>query len=528
MSCALVDRALDLGPGRRQGVGEGEVDVDPRQPGRRLDLAGRRPLFGGGVEGGHLELGDEQREALLLAGHVAEHAGPSAVEVDLRRGAGQQPGQVVGRPGLQPLAGDERQLFEHALEVEQVDVDPVLPRGAQGAAGDQRQALALDHGAVPGWSGPAEGMPELEQADRLDAAAGVVAGAGHQAGQQRAAHHRVELGQRVGQPDRLLVGGRLAQGRQARRLLGGVERPVDRLGEAAAGELAAQPPAELLARRRRRVRLAQVRQGRGDRVEAVDPQDLLVEVGGLFEVEQAPGGNGDGEDAARPPVASCSTVQPRPRQPLVRLAGRDLDAAEGVQAVEVEGDGPGLPPRVVLRRDRVDHAGEDRSAAQVGDQGGRPGRRARLELRVRAALEAMGGVRVHPQALGGLAHRPGVEPGALDQHVAGPRTDLAVLAAHDAGQGHRPRAVGDHQHVVGELALGAVQGGQDLARVRRADDDGRGRAVRDGADLVEVEAVERLAHLPQHVVGDVDHVVDRAQADGSGAAGPASRATGRR
>ena len=32
-------------------------------------------------------------------------------------------------------------------------------------------------------------------------------------------------------------------------------------------------------------------------------------------------------------------------------------------------------------------------------------------------------------------------------------------------------------------------------------------------ERVEVEGVERLAHLPQHEVGDVDHVVDRADAD---------------
>jgi hypothetical protein len=163
--------------------------------------------------------------------------------------------------------------------------------------------------------------------------------------------------------------------------------------------------------------------------------------------------------------------------------------------------------------EHVEGAREHGAAGELGDQGGGPLGGPGLELGIDAALEAVGGVRVHTQRLGGGAHRGRVEPGALQEHVPGRARHLARGAAHDAGEGHRPAGVGDHQHAGGELPRLAVQGHQAFAGARLAHPDGRAHHLR------EVEAVERLARLPQDVIGHVDHVVDRAQADGAEAPG---------
>ena len=84
--------------------------------------------------------------------------------------------------------------------------------------------------------------------------------------------------------------------------------------------------------------------------------------------------------------------------------------------------------------------------------------------------------------------------------------DLGVLAAEHAGDDQRALDVGDHQHLVVQRALHAVEGDDLLA--------GRG-AARDelaAADLAGVERVQRLAVGEHHVVGHVDDVADGAHA----------------
>jgi hypothetical protein len=55
--------------------------------------------------------------------------------------------------------------------------------------------------------------------------------------------------------------------------------------------------------------------------------------------------------------------------------------------------------------------------------------------------------------------------------------------------------------------FGFVEGEEGFAVVGVADDDAAG-------ELGGVEGVERLAEFVEHEVGDIDDVVDRAQADG--------------
>ncbi len=83
-----------------------------------------------------------------------------------------------------------------------------------------------------------------------------------------------------------------------------------------------------------------------------------------------------------------------------------------------------------------------------------------------------------------------------------------VAAAHDAGQRLRAIAVGDDEHLGRQRPLLPVERRQRLAGPRRAD------AQRRAGERVEVERMQRMAELEQHVVGDVDDVADRADAGG--------------
>ena len=91
-------------------------------------------------------------------------------------------------------------------------------------------------------------------------------------------------------------------------------------------------------------------------------------------------------------------------------------------------------------------------------------------------------------------------------HVFG---DLGVFAAHDAGDADLLLAVADHQHVVVQFALLAVQGHEAFAVPRAPDYDLM------AGDRVVIERVHGLAVLFHHVVGDVHQVVDGTDAAGA-------------
>ena len=91
--------------------------------------------------------------------------------------------------------------------------------------------------------------------------------------------------------------------------------------------------------------------------------------------------------------------------------------------------------------------------------------------------------------------------------------DLAVLAAHDAGQRNRLGLVGNQQHLAGQRAFLAVERCEFFAFGRAAHDDGRAmRHACCGQQMV-IERVQRLADLQHHVIRDVHDVVDAADAD---------------
>ena len=164
------------------------------------------------------------------------------------------------------------------------------------------------------------------------------------------------------------------------------------------------------------------------------------------------------------------------------------------------------------RRPDIGHAVLDRPAAvrrqQLGDAVGRDQR----DRRVGAALEPLGGLGRQLVAAFGAEDGDRVPVGGLDEDVGRGLGQLGGLAAHHTGEADRSGVVGDQQVLGGELSVGSVERGHPFARTRSSYDDRAG-------ELVAVVAVDRLAQLEHHVVGDVDRQRDRPHARELDAAG---------
>ncbi len=157
---------------------------------------------------------------------------------------------------------------------------------------------------------------------------------------------------------------------------------------------------------------------------------------------------------------------------------------------------------------RLDDAGRGARPRELGQQPRGAVERARLPVRIDAALEAVARLAVETEPARRLAHARRMEVGALEEHVLRPGVDLALGAAHHAGERHRASAIGDHEVRGLERPLLPVEGEQPLAGARRA------HAHAAAPQPIEIEGVERLAELEHHQVGDVHDVVDAALARG--------------
>ena len=163
-------------------------------------------------------------------------------------------------------------------------------------------------------------------------------------------------------------------------------------------------------------------------------------------------------------------------------------------------------PGRTRRRIAIDDRADQPSGADLLHQRDRTLKRHNRGVDVGAALESGRGLGLQPEAFAGAADGCGLEVGALERHRPRRARHLGSGAAHDAGDGLRPPAVRDHEHVRLELALHAVERRDDLAGLGAPNPQLGARERR------EIEGVHGMPELHQHVVRDVHERADRADA----------------
>ena len=142
------------------------------------------------------------------------------------------------------------------------------------------------------------------------------------------------------------------------------------------------------------------------------------------------------------------------------------------------------------------------AAGQLGYQRRGTPRAGQRQLGRQGALEASGGLGAQAQRSRRLADARSVEVRRLEQDVGRLPGDGRLLASDHAGDGDRALRVRDDEHFRRELSLHTIEAEQLFLRAGSPDVDlGAGQ-------LIQVERVQRLGVLQQHVVGCVDDVVD--------------------
>ena len=173
--------------------------------------------------------------------------------------------------------------------------------------------------------------------------------------------------------------------------------------------------------------------------------------------------------------------------------------------------------RACRRTADVDHARGQFAAGQFENQLARPAAGPIDRFGIDAALEAVRRIAVQVELARRVADRDRVELGRFDQDIRRSRPNFRIGAAHHAAQAHRARPIGNDAHARFKL-VGLVVDGHEIARAGRASRTTISRPSSFG----QVKRVQRLAALHQHVIGHIDHVVDRRNADASSADRPAS------
>ena len=125
---------------------------------------------------------------------------------------------------------------------------------------------------------------------------------------------------------------------------------------------------------------------------------------------------------------------------------------------------------------------------------------------IQVLFELAGCVGTHTQSQSGLTDGSTIEVCGLEDNGGGVVHDFGILATHDACQANGLVTVSDDQHAGLQVADNAVQSGQSLALFSLADHD----LV--GTNVTVVESVHGLAVLQHDIVGDVNDVVDGADA----------------
>ncbi len=167
---------------------------------------------------------------------------------------------------------------------------------------------------------------------------------------------------------------------------------------------------------------------------------------------------------------------------------------------------PGLEPhahRLLRSRIHVWPLLVHRAAGELCDERRGAPRPRKGQLGRKSALEPSRRLGSEPNGSRRLPDAWAAERGRFEQDVRGGGRDSGLLAAYDSSDGDRTLCVRDHQHCVVQLPHDAVEAKQLLAGACTPDLDLRALQPR------EIEDVQRLRVLEEHVIRDVDEGVDR-------------------
>ena len=456
---------------------------------------------GGCAAGGGSSVGYQHGSAASGVEHRVVGRREGCCHSDAGQGAGQGTGGIV-----------EVQRFGGLVPVGSVT------RAGEGAGG-QLPFLGQSFGHILGPAGGlgSEAAPQLKEAEAALVMRLVVGQGVEDAGGQGGAHHILRGGHRVGDPQEAgggvrivisissgngiaingIVGGGGGGGGQARQIGGGYQRVADGFLHPGGGESIPQ----FVFQPRHRVGLM-VGDGRGQHrnrhfIVADDTHHFLNQV--LLNSEVAAPVGRVGGQGFRPGAAGgdAQAVQHRRGAGDVQIHTQHL-----AQAALGEGDGGiGRAARV-----GVNDAGRRRAAGGLQYQLGGAAQGDGRQIGAQSLFKAQAGVGAEVQIGRRAAVVERVKGGRFQQHCGGGAGDFAVGAAHHAADADGAGRVGNQQVVGVQGALRSVQGGELFAGGGAAHDD---VPVGDG---VQVEGVQGLVEFQHHIVGDIHHIVDGAQA----------------
>ncbi len=184
-------------------------------------------------------------------------------------------------------------------------------------------------------------------------------------------------------------------------------------------------------------------------------------------------------------------------------------SGSGIDDPEHRGDfRPAQPKRAGFDTLRVlvQHIAACAARPNLFYQGDRSSHCGDRQFGVGAAFEAHTGFRLESKLLARAPDGSRIEIRAFEDDGRRRVRDLGFGAPHDSCHGDRTLGVGNDKHVGRKYSLLTIECLKRFAGPRRSHAN-----VRPGQSR-EIKCVHRMAHLEQHIVGDVDDIADRPDA----------------
>ena len=159
-----------------------------------------------------------------------------------------------------------------------------------------------------------------------------------------------------------------------------------------------------------------------------------------------------------------------------------------------------------LRINILDSAG-NLTARQLLDQESRPFQDIDRIIRIQATLEAERGVRVQAKTTGRLTDPCRMEASRFQEDIGSLLGYARIQATENTTDTHRLFRITDHQVAIGQRTLYAIQRNELRTRLNGLDN----HLI--SLNLSGIERMQGLSQLMQDEIGDIDHVINRTQAN---------------